>query len=86
MQDADLHASAVGQLPIERNSPAGGTDLTATRQQSGLPALPQIPDAALVRRALAGEQEAFELLVRRHQPALHSLISLLLCERVPRRR
>jgi DNA-directed RNA polymerase specialized sigma24 family protein len=76
MLDAELHENAVEQLPIERNSPvSSGTDLTATRRQSSPPAPPQIPDAALVRQALAGEHEAFELLVRRCQSALHSLIS-----------
>lgn len=52
-----------------------GAGLTSAQQQSGLPCPPQVSDAALVRYALAGEQEAFELLVWRYRPALHSLIS-----------
>jgi RNA polymerase sigma-70 factor, ECF subfamily len=75
MPERGLHERTAGRLPAQRVSPVSGTVLTPAQQQSGLHRSPQVPDAALVRHALAGEQEAFELLVRRYQPALNSLIS-----------
>jgi RNA polymerase sigma factor (sigma-70 family) len=75
MRDRELHEGTAGRLPVQRASPVSGTMLTPAQQQGRLPRPPQVPDATLVRHALAGEQEAFELLVRRYQPALNSLIS-----------
>jgi RNA polymerase sigma-70 factor (ECF subfamily) len=40
---------------------------------------PPLPDAALVRQALAGDEQAFRLLYRRHSPRLLGLIRRLLC-------
>jgi RNA polymerase sigma factor (sigma-70 family) len=39
---------------------------------------PPLPDAALVRQALAGDEEAFRLLYRRHSPRLRGLIRRLI--------
>lgn len=75
MQDTGRSERTARRLPVQMGSPVSVTILTPTPQQSGLPCSPQTSDAALIRHALADEQEAFELLVRRYQPALHSLIS-----------
>jgi RNA polymerase sigma factor (sigma-70 family) len=59
---------------VQKASPTSGRVLKQARQQYSRPYPPQVSDAVLVQQALAGKQDAFELLVRRYQPSLNHLI------------
>lgn len=74
MRDAQFRDRTEVRRPVQEANP-GGMILRRARQRQDQPSPPQVSDAALVRQALAGEQDAFELLVQRYQPSLNHLIS-----------
>ncbi len=74
MQETQFCDKTEGRSPTQRVSQTSVKVLKPAQQQCNLHYPAQVSDTILVQEALAGKQDAFELLVRRYQPSLNYLI------------